>query len=1323
MDINSLLSPQDSPRDESAISSSKPAPKKTRRPRAAKPTVPAKISPSTTSSYPSPAPPQNLNPHPHQQIIYTPPMAQSTSIMRSAPENVADGSRPARQGSTPGMDTLAELASMQQHQQATRESAGGLRSTEVYENQSSANGSVLSQLHGVHNSVPQRVMLDHTMVDAPPQTAPLRTITSKALSDTELQAVEELVKYLSANQFAYYSHIQLINLLHRGLLSHTQGGPSPTFKNDPGTYELLTDLRNAREAMETRFSVGEELWAEWIQDEQLLARTFDECIAVMELCQKSAREEAGSTKLWSMYARWTTSLYLAATSDDGIREAVEDTHEIQHWSDEDKIVAAEVCSWQQMMDVWARGVKDTKCRIDDSHLLWDPYTELLLQDLARAPSSDGIAAMKSHFLDRLQTPHATWDGTFQMFSNFISSYENHSYEQTMMTVNDECTNSKATYGAREMMELAVRKAHGSGNQDAVKSAFHEYIEWELSQSRRKHAFVFELVDALYQRAVLRFPADTELWEGYVMFLNEEIVSHSRPDVDLLPVLDRSTKHCPWSGSLWSQYLLAAERQKIMFPEIGQIKHKATSTGLLDAGGLEEVLQVYVAWCSILRRRAFQDESTDEELDVAEVGIRSAIEDMQRLGEAKYNKEYQGDPNYRLERIYIKYLTQSRNWHAARESWKSLISSRGDSHEFWLRYYLWEMSVWGKISYSEISQNGPSSPRPSEATKVLRSGLKRPNLDWPERLIQILQYHCEDHEDATELQSATIQIWKAKKVVQKRREKEALEAYEAAKAQSMRQVQTLNAETSADSAVSFTTSKRKREDNSIETSDGGISKKTRVNEQSENTTVDENPSATSSELKRDRENATIVVRNLPKGTTETRVRQYFKDCGAINNLILAPEGSDGATMTATIEFESQEDALTAQTKDKKDLNGQEIEVQIGSGSTVFVANFPPTADEKWIKNTFEEFGQIIDIRLPSLQHNTHRRFCYVQFSTAAEAKDATKLDGRIVDRKLRIVAKISDPSRRQNRTGATEEGREIYIRNLDWAVTESELKAAFSRYGAIEKTRIPTDVSGRSKGYAFLEFSKKEEATAALAMNDSKLKHRVITVEVASKAGNKRQAITIIDPKIRSTASPSPDVSMTNGDHSAQASPGPTANVEAKPTSEEIRARTFALLNVPDTVNDARIRALAEPYGPMVKVVLRPDHQGAILEFKNVGDAGKAALGLDGYEITPGRSLATGSVSDMFQQNAEIKNARLASTSIKKPEASSMLQGSTMVRRPAQLGAKRGGRGGLALTAKGPGKGIEKKADTDPNKNADARDGGQRSNADFKAMFLGKDTNA
>jgi hypothetical protein len=63
------------------------------------------------------------------------------------------------------------------------------------------------------------------------------------------------------------------------------------------------------------------------------------------------------------------------------------------------------------------------------------------------------------------------------------------------------------------------------------------------------------------------------------------------------------------------------------------------------------------------------------------------------------------------------------------------------------------------------------------------------------------------------------------------------------------------------------------------------------------------------------------------------------------------GQDGNSETAIIEFETKEEALGAQTRDQKLLKENTIEVQVGSGSTLFVTNFPATADEEYIRNLF------------------------------------------------------------------------------------------------------------------------------------------------------------------------------------------------------------------------------------------------------------------------------------------------------------------------------------------------------------------------------------
>ena len=208
------------------------------------------------------------------------------------------------------------------------------------------------------------------------------------------------------------------------------------------------------------------------------------------------------------------------------------------------------------------------------------------------------------------------------------------------------------------------------------------------------------------------------------------------------------------------------------------------------------------------------------------------------------------------------------------------------------------------------------------------------------------------------------------------------------------------------------------------------------------------------------------------------------------------------------------------------------------------------------------------------------------------------------------------------------------------------------------------------------------------------------------------------------------------------SPAPTYS---RPSTQEIQSRTLTLLNIPDTINDARIRALVEPYGPLVKIILRPDHQGAIIEFGDVISVGKASLALDGKEIAPGRAVRVETVGEMMKQKAEWKRDRIVVGGVKKEsgaKATPTLLPTGPIKRPVQPGGRRGGRGGLGI--KGGGVGLsgsraatgsnlavkeelvgEGAMDVDKMEDREekAERGGKKSNSDFKAMFLkGKETN-
>jgi len=75
---------------------------------------------------------------------------------------------------------------------------------------------------------------------------------------------------------------------------------------------------------------------------------------------------------------------------------------------------------------------------------------------------------------------------------------------------------------------------------------------------------------------------------------------------------------------------------------------------------------------------------------------------------------------------------------------------------------------------------------------------------------------------------------------------------------------------------------------------------------------------------------------------------------------------------------------------------------------------------------------------------------------------------------------------------------IYVGNLLFDVTESDLKQVFEPFGQVSEVRLIMDkYSGKSKGFGFVEMPSKEEAEKAIEqLNGSELMGRPMNVNVA-----------------------------------------------------------------------------------------------------------------------------------------------------------------------------------------------------------------------------------
>lgn len=78
------------------------------------------------------------------------------------------------------------------------------------------------------------------------------------------------------------------------------------------------------------------------------------------------------------------------------------------------------------------------------------------------------------------------------------------------------------------------------------------------------------------------------------------------------------------------------------------------------------------------------------------------------------------------------------------------------------------------------------------------------------------------------------------------------------------------------------------------------------------------------------------------------------------------------------------------------------------------------------------------------------------------------------------------------------GKKLYVGGLPYSISDKQLEEMFAQYGTVESARVITDrMTGRSKGFGFVEMSSQAEAQAAIdKVNGTDLEGRSLTVNEA-----------------------------------------------------------------------------------------------------------------------------------------------------------------------------------------------------------------------------------
>ena len=78
------------------------------------------------------------------------------------------------------------------------------------------------------------------------------------------------------------------------------------------------------------------------------------------------------------------------------------------------------------------------------------------------------------------------------------------------------------------------------------------------------------------------------------------------------------------------------------------------------------------------------------------------------------------------------------------------------------------------------------------------------------------------------------------------------------------------------------------------------------------------------------------------------------------------------------------------------------------------------------------------------------------------------------------------------------GKKLYVGNLAYSMSDSELQQLFEAHGTVTSAQIIQDRdTGRSKGFGFVEMASDDEAQAAItALNGQEIQGRPLTVNEA-----------------------------------------------------------------------------------------------------------------------------------------------------------------------------------------------------------------------------------
>ncbi|EIW68657.1 hypothetical protein TREMEDRAFT_71869 [Tremella mesenterica DSM 1558] len=290
--------------------------------------------------------------------------------------------------------------------------------------------------------------------------------------------------------------------------------------------------------------------------------------------------------------------------------------------------------------------------------------------------------------------------------------------------------------------------------------------------------------------------------------------------------------------------------------------------------------------------------------------------------------------------------------------------------------------------------------------------------------------------------------------------------------------------------------------------------------------------------------------------------------------------------------------------------------------LYVGNLSPRVTDYMLTEIFAVAGPVVNAKIIQDRNFQHAGFNYgfVEYIDMRSAEQAIQtLNGR----------KIFDAEVKQNKED-TQHHHHVFVGDLSPEVNDDVLAKAFGAFGSMSEARVMWDMnSGKSRGYGFLSFRKREDAEQAInTMNGEWLGSRAIRVNWANQKTQTGSSGAYSSPSYTApsyghypqlTSSPTPAAPIAP---LAPVIPGvpPAGGVPAASATPVIPDNcTLFVGNLGPYVTQAELTPLFQTYGYVTDIRMQADRGYAFVKL-DTSQAAVSAMATLQNTMVQGRPL-------------------------------------------------------------------------------------------------------